>query len=136
MPSTRWSEAIARLLAERGWSRRQLARRARIQPNTLTSILRYGRHTETETLSKIAAALQVDLVHLFATGPQASLLRDFPERDVASLTSALMRELQTTVKGLVERELRGPGAPSPVTPTPAPPPKRVPRPKGRPRQKR
>lgn len=110
-----------RLLAERGWSQRQLARRARIQPNTLTAIVRHGRHTDTETLGKIAAALDVDLVHLFATGPQAALLRDFPDRDVTSLTSALMRELQTTVKSLVQREIRGPGGEKPTT-APAPPP--------------
>lgn len=136
MPGTRWGDAIVRLLAERGWSRRQLARRARIQPNTLTSIIRHGRHTDTETLSRIAAALEVDLVNLLATAPQASLLRDFSDRDVALLTSALMRELQSTVKGLVQRELHGPSAEAGSGTPPSAPPTRAPKGKRPPRRKR
>lgn len=106
MPSTRWSEAILRLLAERGWSRRQLARRAHIQPNTLTNIIKHGRHTDTETLGQIANAFGVDLSELFATSQQTAFLRTFSEHHAPVDAARLFREIETQVKDLVVRELK------------------------------
>lgn len=107
MPSTRWGEAILRLLSERHWTRRHLARRAKLQPKTLTNLLRYGRHADTVTLTRIAAAFEVDLVELFATSDQATLLRTFRERHVPIAAAQFFSELETAVKGMVSRGLAG-----------------------------
>lgn len=105
MPSTPWSEAIERLLSEKKWSQRELARRAKLQPNTLTNILKHGKPTDTETLSKIAKAFDVELVELFATLAQATLLRTYGEGSVPLAAASFFRELEGTVRDLVSREL-------------------------------
>ena len=58
MPKSRWGNAIAFHLAERGWSQRQLADKASLRPNTLTNLIKHGRDSDTATLSRIAAALR------------------------------------------------------------------------------
>ena len=57
VPKSRWGNAIAFHLAERGWSQRQLADKASVRPNTLTNLIKHGRDSDTATLSRIAAAL-------------------------------------------------------------------------------
>lgn len=54
---TRWGEAIAFHLAERGWTQRQLAEKASVRPNTLTNLVKHGRDSDTATLARIAAAV-------------------------------------------------------------------------------
>lgn len=103
MPSTRWGEAILRLLAERRWTRRRLAREAHLQPKTLTNLLRYGRHADTDTLSRIAGAFEVDLVELFATPDQATLLRTYRDPRMTVAASQLFRYLEETVRDMASR---------------------------------
>ena len=75
MPKTRWGNAIAFHLAERGWSQRQLADKASLRPNTLTNLIKHGRDADTATLTRIAAALQVDIAELMMTRDQVEMLR-------------------------------------------------------------
>ncbi|HEX7282767.1 MAG TPA: helix-turn-helix transcriptional regulator [Vicinamibacterales bacterium] len=105
MPGTRWGEAIAFYLNERGWTQRQLAEKASIRPNTLTNLVKHGRDSDTATLSRIAAALKIDLAELFLTREQIAILRSHRENKVERLKDAVMRELSETVTRLVRQEL-------------------------------
>ena len=105
VPGTRWGEAIAFYLNERGWTQRQLAEKASIRPNTLTNLVKHGRDSDTATLSRIAAALKIDLAELFLTRDQIAILRSHRENKVERLRDAVMRELSETVTKLVRQEL-------------------------------
>ena len=105
MPGSRWGEAIAFYLNERGWTQRQLAEKASVRPNTLTNLVKHGRDSDTATLSRIAAALKVDLSELFLTREQIAILRSHRESRVERLTEAVMRELSDTVARVVRQEL-------------------------------
>ena len=108
MPGTRWGEAIAFYLNERGWTQRQLAEKASIRPNTLTNLVKHGRDSDTATLSRIAAALKIDLAELFLTREQIAILRSHRESKVERLRDAVMREISETVTKLVRQELERP----------------------------
>ena len=114
---SRWGEAIAFHLAERGWSQRELAARAALRPNTLTNLIKHGRDSDTATLSRIAAALQVDLGELFMTREQIEILRAGRDNKVERLTAAVLRELAGTIPAIVQREIDRMGKPSRVTPS-------------------
>ena len=105
VPTSRWGQAIAFHLAERGWSQRQLAEKASVRPNTLTNLIKHGRDSDTATLSRIAAALQIDVAELFLTREQIEILRAHRENRVERLREAVLRELSDTVTALVRREL-------------------------------
>jgi transcriptional regulator with XRE-family HTH domain len=105
VPGTRWGEAIAFYLNERGWTQRQLAEKASIRPNTLTNLVKHGRDSDTATLARIAAALKIDLAELFLTREQMTILRSHRENNVERLKDAVMRELSETVTKLVRQEL-------------------------------
>lgn len=105
MPKTRWGQAIAFHLAERGWSQRQLADQASLRPNTLTNLIKHGRDSDTATLSRIAAALQIDLAELFMTREQLEILRGHRESRVERLKATVIRELADHVSALVDREV-------------------------------
>jgi transcriptional regulator with XRE-family HTH domain len=105
VPRSRWGDAIAFLLTERGWTQRQLAEKASLRPNTLTNLLKHGRDSDTATLSRIAAALQVDLAELFLTREQLEVLRAHKENRVERLKEAVLKELSETVGTLVRQEL-------------------------------
>ena len=105
VPGTRWGEAIAFYLNERGWTQRQLAEKASIRPNTLTNLVKHGRDSDTATLSRIAAALKIDLAELFLTREQIAILRSHRESKVERLRDAVMREVSETVTKLVRQEL-------------------------------
>jgi len=64
--------AIARLLAERGWTKKQLAETAKVGPNTLTNLITHGRASDTDTLARIAAALNLSLPLPGAAQPDAA----------------------------------------------------------------
>jgi len=108
VPSTRWGEAIAFYLSERGWTQRQLAERASVRPNTLTNLVKHGRDSDTATLSRIAAALKIDLAELFLTREQIAILRSHRENRVEHLRDAVLRELSETVTRMVREELEKP----------------------------
>lgn len=105
VPRSRWGDAIAFLLAERGWTQRQLADKASLRPNTLTNLVKHGRDSDTATLSRIATALQVDLSELFLTREQIEVLRAHKENRVERLKEAVLKELSETVGTLVRQEL-------------------------------
>lgn len=105
VPGSRWGESIAFLLAERGWTQRQLAEKASLRPNTLTNLVKHGRDSDTATLSRIASALKVDLAELFMTREQLEILRAHKENSVERLKEAVLKELSQTVDRLVRQEL-------------------------------
>jgi transcriptional regulator with XRE-family HTH domain len=105
VPRSRWGDAIAFLLTERGWTQRELAEKASLRPNTLTNLVKHGRDSDTATLSRIAAALQVDLAELFLTREQLEVLRAHKETRVERLKDAVLKELSETVSTLVRQEL-------------------------------
>jgi transcriptional regulator with XRE-family HTH domain len=55
-----WGSAIRQLRAAKGWNMKQLAKRARLSPNTITNI-ECGRHTQTSRLQRIADAFGVSI---------------------------------------------------------------------------
>lgn len=105
VPSSRWGDAIAFLLTERGWTQRQLADKASVRPNTLTNLVKHGRDSDTATLSRIASALQVDVAELFLTREQIEILRTHRENRIERLKEAVLKELSHTVGKLVRQEL-------------------------------
>ena len=115
MPQSRWGDAIAFHLAERGWSQRELAVRASLRPNTLTNLIKHGRDSDTATLSRIAAALKIDLAELFLTREQIAILRSHRDNKVERLKSAVLRELSGSVAAIVQREIDRLGKPGRAT---------------------
>lgn len=109
VPTTRWAEAIARLLAERGWTKRQLAEAASLRPNTLTNLLKHGRDADTATLTRIAAAFNVDISELFLTREQSVVLHAHSDSRVERLKDLVVRELSATVSKIVAQELEHTG---------------------------
>ena len=105
MPKSRWGNAIAFHLAERGWSQRELADKASLRPNTLTNLIKHGRDSDTATLSRIAAALQIDVAELFMTREQIEILRSHRDHRVERLKAVVMRELSESVSTLVQKEV-------------------------------
>jgi transcriptional regulator with XRE-family HTH domain len=105
VPKSRWGNAIAFHLAERGWTQRQLADKASLRPNTLTNLIKHGRDSDTATLSRIAEALQVDVAELFMTREQIEILRTHREHRVERLKAAVLRELSDSVSALVQKEV-------------------------------
>ncbi len=91
VPTSRWGEAIAFLLAEKGWSQKQLADAASVRPNTLTNLIKHGRDSDTATLLRIAAALKVDVGELFLTREQIQILRAYRESQVERLETPSSR---------------------------------------------
>lgn len=64
-------------------------------------------------MSRIAAALQIDVAELFLTREQIEILRAHRENRVERLREAVLRELSDTVTALVRRELESPSHRSP-----------------------
>jgi transcriptional regulator with XRE-family HTH domain len=109
VPNTRWGDAINRLLAERGWTQRQLADAADIRPNTVTNLVKHGRDSDTATLVRIAAALKVDIAELFLTREQSVVLHAHRENRVDRLRELVVRELSDTVTRIVTQQLESEG---------------------------
>jgi transcriptional regulator with XRE-family HTH domain len=96
----RWGDAVQALLEEQGMSQVDLARRAGLHPATVSHVV-HGGHCSTDTLEKIAAALDVDLAELFGSpvDERTVLLK----RD--RVVSAVLRELSSAVSNAVLQEL-------------------------------
>jgi uncharacterized protein (DUF2236 family) len=82
-----------------------LAEKASVRPNTLTNLIKHGRDSDTATLSRIAAALQIDVAELFLTREQMEVLRAHRENRVERLKEAVLREVSGTVATLVKKEV-------------------------------
>lgn len=102
--STRWGEAILRVLSERHWTRRHLARRAKLQPNTITNIVKHGRPADTRTLLRIADACEVDIGELLVTAEQAALLRTHREHEMPVSAYQFLWELDAWVRAVISGE--------------------------------
>ena len=105
VPTSRWGEAIALFLAERGWTQKQLSEAAHVRPNTLTNLIKHGRDSDTATLQRIAKALSVDLSELFLTREQIETLRAYKENRVDRLKQAVLKEVSEIVTKQVRKEL-------------------------------
>jgi transcriptional regulator with XRE-family HTH domain len=92
-----WGDAIRAVLHERGMTQLELARLAGISRTTVLHAVRGG-HCGTDTLEKIARALEVDVAELFATPVDPGLRRD-------RMIAAVLRELSESVSTAVVQEL-------------------------------
>lgn len=92
-----WGDSIRAVLAERGMTQVELARLAGINRSTVLHVLRGG-HCSTDTLDKIAAALEIDISELFTTPLDIGIRRD-------RLVAAALRELSEAVSNAVVHEL-------------------------------
>lgn len=92
-----WGEAIRALLQERGLTQMELSRLAGLNRGTVQHAIRGG-HCGTDTLEKIARALEVDVAELFTTPLDLGLRRD---RMIASV----LRELSESVSTAVVQDL-------------------------------
>jgi transcriptional regulator with XRE-family HTH domain len=99
---TPWGNALKQQLDLRGMSRQELAREAGIDPGTVTHILRGG-HCSTETLQKIARALDVGMPELFLPPGTAVEATDLQDRLVAAVLRELSEEVGTAVTQRVQR---------------------------------
>jgi hypothetical protein len=79
--------------------------RASLRPNTLTNLIKHGRDSDTATLSRVAAAFEIDLAELFMTREQLEIVRAHRDNTVERLTAAVLRELTDTVSATVKREV-------------------------------
>jgi transcriptional regulator with XRE-family HTH domain len=93
-----WRDSIRALLAERGMTRQELARRAGIARSTVLHVLKGG-HCSTETLERIARALGVDITELFTPPLDLGLRRD-------RMIAAVLRELSDSVSAAVLADLQ------------------------------
>jgi transcriptional regulator with XRE-family HTH domain len=92
-----WGEAIRALLQERGLTQMELSRLAGLNRGTVQHAIRGG-HCGTDTLEKIARALEVDVAELFTTPLDLGIRRD---RMIASV----LRELSESVSTAVVQDL-------------------------------
>jgi transcriptional regulator with XRE-family HTH domain len=92
-----WGESIRVLLHERGITQVELARLAGISRSTVLHAIR-GRHCGTDTLEKIARALEVDVAELFTMPLDPGLRRD-------RMIAAVLRELSESVSTAVLQDL-------------------------------
>jgi transcriptional regulator with XRE-family HTH domain len=92
-----WGDAVRALLRERGLTQLELARLAGLNRGTIQHAIRGG-HCGTDTLSKIAAALEVDVAELFTTPLDLGIRRD-------RMIAAVLRELSESVSTAVVQDL-------------------------------
>jgi len=92
-----WGDAIRAVLGERGMTQAELARLAGINRSTVLHVLRGG-HCGTDTLDKIAKALEIDISELFTTPLDIGVRRD-------RMIAAALRELSEAVSSAVVHEL-------------------------------
>lgn len=93
-----WRDSIRALLNERGMTRQELARLAGINRSTVLHVLK-GEHCSTETLERIARALDVDIAELFTPPLNLGVRRD-------RMIAALLRELSESVSAAVMTDLQ------------------------------
>lgn len=93
-----WRDSIRALLRERGMTQQELARLAGISRSTVLHVLKGG-HCSTETLERIARALDVDVAELFTAPLDLGVRRD-------RMIAAVLRELSDSVSEAVMADLR------------------------------
>ena len=93
-----WRDGIRALLKERGMTQQELARRAGISRSTVLHIVKGG-HCGTDTLERIARALEVDVAELFTAPLDLGVRRD-------RMIAAVLRELSDSVSAAVMADLQ------------------------------
>jgi transcriptional regulator with XRE-family HTH domain len=93
-----WRDSTRALLAERGMTRQELARLSGLSRSTVLHVLKGG-HCSTETLERIAKALDVDVAELFNAPLDLGVRRD-------RMVAALLRELSDAVSAAVIADLK------------------------------
>jgi transcriptional regulator with XRE-family HTH domain len=93
-----WRDAIRALMSERGMTQHELARLAGIARSTVLHVLKGG-HCSTETLERIARALDVDVAELFTPPLNLGIRRD-------RMIAAVLRELSESVSAAVIADLQ------------------------------
>jgi len=99
---TAWGDALRQQLELRGLTRLQLARLAGLDPGTITHLLRGG-HSTTETLEKVARALDVGLAELFLPPGATVAPQDLQDRLVAAVLRELSEEVGSAVTQRMQR---------------------------------
>ena len=93
-----WRDSIRALLRERGMTQQELARLAGINRGTVLHIVKGG-HCNTDTLERIAKALDVDVAELFTAPLDLGVRRD-------RMIAAVLRELSDSVSAAVMADLQ------------------------------
>lgn len=101
-----WARALSQQLELRGMTRLQLARLAQLDPGTVTHLLQGG-HCSTETLEKIAQALDVNLAELFLPVGATVAPEDLQDRLVAAILRELSDEVGAAVTARMHRRRAG-----------------------------
>jgi transcriptional regulator with XRE-family HTH domain len=100
-----WTEALRSLMRERGLTQLQLARIAGLDAGTVGHLVRGG-HCNTETLVKIAAALQIDVADLVSPPHSRNDLNSRRDRLVAAVLRELSDEVAEAVAEAMHRRRR------------------------------
>lgn len=100
-----WSQALQILLTERQLTQVQLARLADLDAGTIGHVVRGG-HCTTETLAKIARALEVDLADLVSRPLGRDDLVSRRDRLVAAVLRELSDDVAEAVADAVYRRRR------------------------------
>jgi transcriptional regulator with XRE-family HTH domain len=97
-----WGEAIRRIREQRKWTKRRVAKTAKLSPTTYGLIERGG-HTQTRKLEQIAQALEVDLVEILV--PPRGMLEQEERRELArQITEDVLRALDERNRESSERQ--------------------------------
>lgn len=93
-------------LRERGWTAPELARRARLSPKTVNNVLN-GRHAQqVDVLSKIAAALDLELWQMWLPQLPHDAAHDETFPRLVTSAARLSPEAAARVAHIVELELK------------------------------
>jgi len=97
-----WGASIRAWLEERGLTQAELARDAGLDPGTVGHVVRGG-HCTTETLAKIARALEIELADLFAAPGEIKSLTDRRDRLVVTVLKELSEDAANAVMHAIAR---------------------------------
>jgi len=103
---TVWGRALKQQLEARGMTRLQLARLAQLDPGTVSHVL-HGGHCTTETLEKLAHALEINLAELFLPSGATVAPEDLQDRLVAAILRELSDEVGAAVTARMQRRRAG-----------------------------
>ena len=96
-----WAQTVIDLCRDRDWTQNDLALKARVRPNTLSSILLGHTSPRLDTLEKLASGFGVPLWRLFVDEDQAQALerqREADEvQDMAKELRSLIRRARVVV---------------------------------------
>jgi len=89
----RFSRAIRTARSARGWSQKELARRAKLDPSFVSHLEAGSRKPSADTVSKLSTALGIPETLLFLLGAERSDLRHISDVEAALLGRELLSAL-------------------------------------------